>query len=676
MEGQLNTSTYGQACVQCYKAKCRCVRSPGDTNCERCLRLRKRCQPSKSVRRRDVPRPDESAARIAKLEESIGVLLTAMRASAGSVASGSGSSGDVIQHQHPSKENGSTALSNPSVVLDFNEVPLVSDLPSPHAGLLTPSSVLSHDLADERIHFFRTRMLPYFPFIDLTSTMTSSYLRQHRPFLLQAICTVTTFSTQERLVQVEELKRYLFSTTLLQVQSDIDLLLGLLTYLAWSTDVFLGRADLVSRLMMLAISLVYDLRLFKPSSIDVQLMMSITQGGCDNGRSSENETSYEFLEKQRAVLACFMLSSSVSSHLGRQDALRWTLQMEEALRVLAITKSCPADAFFVSQVRLQLLKQKAEHVRQQDEMEAGAPRSLYLKTLRRQLDELRASIPAGLPQIDTLRIHAHYVELYIAQLGYSITHPPPPPLPRSGPTPSHSPSIGTNPSTNPSNTNTNTTEIFSRLTTLWQSVLAIKSWLDTFYTLPASALPSLPFHFWSQLIFTITLLKYLSTLTDPDWDCEAVRNKVHLLVALGDILERVELGSKEKELRECEDHFLVFLARLVSKCRVWGEMRLSFGSSAGAGSSMTAGVDSESLGHGQGGDLSRSESIEASHGHAHGGHSSESASASGAGTGTGTGTGPSPGYLPDMDQMSWMHEMDLGDDQWFQDVLGIPATLF
>lgn len=164
--------------------------------------------------------------------------------------------------------------------------------------------------ADERVNFFRFRMLPFFPFIDLTPDMTSWYLRQNRPCLFQAINTVTTFSTQERLIQVEELKRLLFTSALLEVQSNIDLLLGLLTYLTWSTDAFLGRADFISRLMMLAISLVYDLRLFKPSSSDVQLMMTITQGRADeNGPSPMDETSYGLLERQRAVLACFILSS-------------------------------------------------------------------------------------------------------------------------------------------------------------------------------------------------------------------------------------------------------------------------------------------------------------------------------------------------------------------------------
>jgi hypothetical protein len=143
--------------------------------------------------------------------------------------------------------------------------------------------------------------------------MTSGYLSQHRPFLLRAIHTVTTFSTKERLTKTEELKRLLFSSAWSNVDSNIDLLLGVLTYLAWSTDPFLGGADLVSRLMMLAISLVYDLRLFKPSSLDVQLIMAITQGRADENGHLPSETPYALLEKQRAVLACFFLSSKCAS---------------------------------------------------------------------------------------------------------------------------------------------------------------------------------------------------------------------------------------------------------------------------------------------------------------------------------------------------------------------------
>ncbi|KAE8395520.1 putative C6 transcription factor [Aspergillus alliaceus] len=624
------SSTYGQACMQCYKAKCRCVRTSTGGNCERCLRLKKRCQPSESVRRSNAQTAEESAMRIARLEDKMDSLLSAMQ----SCIRPPGDS--VLQPPNENRSPSSTSYTSGTLVsttstnVGFGEgttfgtnsvatgSPHLSPLFLSHQFPLYPSTP-SPNQADEPLNFFRSRMLPYFPFIDLTPDMTSQYLRQNRPFLLQAIHTVTIFSTEERLVQVEELKRLLFTSALLKVQSNIDLLLGLLTYIAWSTDAFLGRADLISRFMMLAISLVYDLRLFKPSSTDVHLMMAITQGQADENSPSGNEkTPYDLLEKQRAVLACFVLSSNISSHLGRQDALRWTPQMGEALRVLTLNESCAADKLFVSQVRLQLLKQKADDVRQQDETDcdgkgtahlgASAPRLLYLKALRRQLYELRSSFPLDLHQIDILSTQAQYVELYINQLAYSIS-PDTLPLDLSGQKGDGGIFLG-----------------FERLECLWQSVENIKSWLDDFYRIPCSKLIGQPFHFWSQMILSITLLKYLSTLKDPDWDCQAVRNRVHLISTMDCMLRKLDLSSKEPDL-QCNDHLLKLLSKLLTRCRAWAEARWNMASHV-EGVETTPNSDTISYNH----------------------------------------------RIPDLDQITWMQSMDLGDDQWFEDVLCIPTS--
>ncbi|PYH96454.1 putative C6 transcription factor [Aspergillus ellipticus CBS 707.79] len=625
------TSTYGQACTNCYKAKCRCVRPSGGT-CERCLRLKKRCQPSDSLRRRHAQMGEESDARIARLEDRMDGLVSAMQSFIGSpsahpssinvlqslngnhTSSSVSSSSDPLANSrstNPGFSGGPTVTTNSISTLSPNKNPPFLSNPYP----LSPYAPLLYE-ADDRLNFFRCRMLPYFPFVDLAPNMTSRYLRQNRPILFQAIQTVTTFSAKERLPQVEELKHLLFSSALLQVQSNIDLLLGLLTYIAWSTDAFLGRADLVSRLMMLAISLVYDLRLFKQSSLDVQLMMTITQGRAEEGNQSINdETPYGLLERQRAVLACFVLSSNISSHLGRQDAIRWTPQMEESLRSIALTKSCPADELFVYQVRLQLLKQKADAVRQQDEtdhdrtgtapMAASAPRLLYVKALRGQLHELMYSFPPELCQIDILNAHAQYVDLYINQLAYSINKSPPLDVSRHG-----GGLLG-----------------FELLECLWQSVQNIKLWLDNFYRIPASNLVGQPFHFWSHMVLSITLLKYLSTLRDPEWDFQAVRGTVNLISTMDCMLERLDLcSSKEPEL-QCNDHLLHYLSKLLARCRAWAEARWNMTASSPLQDNRPC-----------------------------------------------SDTAPHNYHIPDLDQIVWMQSMDLGDDKWFDDVLSIPST--
>ena len=130
-----------------------------------------------------------------------------------------------------------------------DSVPMLSPNPYP----VFPSHPYSPSLyapspnePEEQLNFFRSRTLPSFPFIDFTPYMTSWYLREHRPFLLQAIHIVSTFSTQERWILFEELIHLLFTSALLTVESNIDLLLRILTYLAWSADAFLSRAGLIS----------------------------------------------------------------------------------------------------------------------------------------------------------------------------------------------------------------------------------------------------------------------------------------------------------------------------------------------------------------------------------------------------------------------------------------------
>ncbi|OKL55400.1 hypothetical protein UA08_09293 [Talaromyces atroroseus] len=540
-----HTSTYGQACMQCYKAKCRCVPSArrGDA-CERCRRLRKQCQPSDSLRRRNAQKAEESDIRIARLEGRIETLLSAMQ----SMASSNGPSPEIQRLLDGESIALSTSSSKPTPANSTALNPSISGGPSPAALAYTnpfpPSHCsplpygISQSQAETSLLFFRSHMLPCFPFINLAPGLTAWQLHQDRPFLFQAILTVTSFSTQVRLARAEELKHVLYTSAFVNTQSNTDLLLGLLTYLAWSTDAFLGRADLVSRLMMLAISLVYDLRLFKPSQTEIKIIVAITQGqNYDNGENASEETVEDLVEKQRAVLACFVLSSNISFHLGRLDALRWTPQMDEALRVIGTNKLCLTDKLFASQVRLQLLKQRAAYIREEYErdrartstafMATSTPGLLYLKTLRGQLHEL---------------------------LAYAISWESPL-FNMSGP-----------------RSDSGILPGYERLEYLWQSVENIKSWLDNFYNIPPSELAGFPFHFWSQMIRCITFLKYLSVLEDPSWDRQAVRKTVDLISTMECMTGKLDSSGEGPGL-DGEDNVFKLLSKLLNRCRVWADTR-------------------------------------------------------------------------------------------------------
>jgi hypothetical protein len=82
--------------------------------------------------------------------------------------------------------------------------------------------------------------------------------------------------------------------------------------------------------------------------------------------------------------------------------------MEEALRVIEKNKPYPTDEWFVFEVRLHLLMQRAGHIREQHETDrartaasttaAPVPGFLYLKALRGQLQEFRDALSPELQQ--------------------------------------------------------------------------------------------------------------------------------------------------------------------------------------------------------------------------------------------------------------------------------------
>lgn len=291
---------------------------------------------------------------------------------------------------------------------------------SSHLPSSPPSEPPLYDLSlDEAAWYldrFCTRMLPHFPFVSLAPDTTVAQLCHDRPLLMQAIIAVATPSNKLKIERAERLKQTLTRCAVIEDQSNIDVLLGILTYITWSTDPFQQPANNLSRMTMLAISLVYDLQRSSrdPPPRDAHYIALMTPGfeqagGRSLGSSSENLPLV--LEKQRAFLACFVLSSIVSTSFGRMVALRWTTQMEEGLQLIEATaakEDCPSDANLAVQVRLQIFIQRAALVREQLEADralsptatTATPMStnLYMKVLQGQLKELRNSFSPNLPR--------------------------------------------------------------------------------------------------------------------------------------------------------------------------------------------------------------------------------------------------------------------------------------
>lgn len=191
----------------------------------------------------------------------------------------------------------------------FSQSPSQEADPTP-APTPTPGSPwdVTAEEAEAHIAVFRDKMLRFFAILHLPPEINAQQLQQERPLLFRAILTVTASSTQQRLLRGHELKQLIAQAAVVETQATIDLLLSVLTYVAWGYDQFFNKVASSSRLTQLAISLVGALNLHKSLPREANSMPGEVHGVA-MPHMKNTETHQLLLEQARAVLGCFILSS-------------------------------------------------------------------------------------------------------------------------------------------------------------------------------------------------------------------------------------------------------------------------------------------------------------------------------------------------------------------------------
>jgi hypothetical protein len=281
----------------------------------------------------------------------------------------------------------------------------------------------------------------------------------------------------------------------------MDLLLGILTYAAWGWD----HAQL-PRFVMLAMSLVGEMRLDKPAPPNMGTLALLTPGfGGWDDTGNEHIMAQHFLERQRAVLACFVLSSAVATYSGQLDALRWTSQMDEGLDAISASTECPTDTTLALQVRLQLLAQNALHICSQTSQTNHAA----AKALLAQVQELQPAVqqhqttPPTATAAASLSAQTHHTELTILSTLHATTppnHPPPQQTPL---------------------------------------LRAIQSCTTTLLTLAAPDFRSMSFMQWAHLTLCLAALQRLDSSPDS-------RAVVDLPMLLDRVGEKLDVAAREE----------------------------------------------------------------------------------------------------------------------------------
>jgi hypothetical protein len=159
----------------------------------------------------------------------------------------------------------------------------------------------------EYLETYRTKMIPYFPIVCISATMTVEKMIKQRPFLFLVIRAICSKNLKRQAALVLHLKEFLGKEMLLEGTKNLDLLLGVLVFAAWR-HVDTSSKPINSTIIQLAISLAFELGFTRPPSGEpVRILLNYTAQGCPKPINAMNVE--RTMEERRAAVGLYLISS-------------------------------------------------------------------------------------------------------------------------------------------------------------------------------------------------------------------------------------------------------------------------------------------------------------------------------------------------------------------------------
>lgn len=172
----------------------------------------------------------------------------------------------------------------------------------------------SDDEAQLMLGIFRSHMAPQFPFVVIPLDMTPAELQKEKPFLYLTIMMVSCHAERSRQIALSRhIREYLANAVIVRVEMSLDLLQGLMVWLAWyhfqlQLD---GQLTYIYHLML---SLLVDLDLSKKASKYDRSKPSWSSLRAAKFHQHRQVPPERSLEERRTFLGCFYLSSMYLSN--------------------------------------------------------------------------------------------------------------------------------------------------------------------------------------------------------------------------------------------------------------------------------------------------------------------------------------------------------------------------
>ncbi|KAL3464874.1 hypothetical protein BJX64DRAFT_78842 [Aspergillus heterothallicus] len=382
-----------KTCQTCARAKIRCLRTPGETICDRCLRLNKQCY-FRPARMRQAWSKKES--RLESLERRVDELLGQ-------------SQGNHSHHSDP----------NPPIARKTTI-----------AGDVIDKGIVSLDEAAALLDFFRRFMVPHFPFVIVPPHMGVVELREQKPFLFLAILSVSvTRDIDLQRTLDNETAAVLAKRTVTDYyhKASLETVQGILVAVAWGqhqAGIKNPRRNAprdFSNYLHLAISLVVDLELDRPVELRKRCPRMTIDAITPTARPL-----HILRDEQRAAIGCSFLSSISSIITQKTCTFPWSARLEAFALELGNKAEYTSDQSLIHLVRLQRIFEQIDHL----SADPNIPLAGYInhmgdtnaflhkfRALHGQLQDYTALLsPHFTDNNFLLRAQLHTVNLYLCQV--------------------------------------------------------------------------------------------------------------------------------------------------------------------------------------------------------------------------------------------------------------------
>ncbi|EHA46647.1 hypothetical protein MGG_10562 [Pyricularia oryzae 70-15] len=441
---------YGRACANCVKAKCKCFyRGNGReiSSCERCHRLGKDCVPSETVRRRTSRR--QGTSRTAQLEEKLDDLVSLLKTHQQKPGVGPAAT-SITTSRGPLSANKEFSLAGPALL---DSTPIITmpnnqqsstmsplypkgrkhSIDAPHERLRAPSTSASSTSApsfsmqpdqeaEESLQVFSKQFLFSFPYFRVTEDMTASKLQAQYPLFMLAIKSISCKVFSRQMKYSEELQHMLAQKLLMDYDNSMDLLLALITCIAW-IHFHEARRPFLTAMTRLAISQVVELGLHRPFG-EPSGIYSFRVASGDTFANKEPAHIKPSNEHRRAALGCFVVTSWIYTSMRRAEGLPWTSYLEGMMVHLLKESDWDGDKILVANVKVQRLQEQLYRARFHPaagdlglakDPHKGLP-SYYINLLRQTSRDLRYSLPDDIAgDAASVAFLLRYLELAIAE---------------------------------------------------------------------------------------------------------------------------------------------------------------------------------------------------------------------------------------------------------------------